>query len=221
MMGQEHIARKYSARCGERVGGLVFQGVAAERGDRGRLLGLFLCDCGAIATYPLSRVLNGKFKSHCGCKTDHGTHRKHGMRDSPEYSSWQAMKSRCLNPNDKDYSRWGGAGVTVSPAWAQSFEEFFAHIGPRPAGTTLDRIDTMRGYEIGNVRWATPRQQQRNRTTAYRWYIKGHEFETHTEAAQHFGVSEHTVWRWVNGQHDNRRNSFTPPREDCYATPRY
>lgn len=89
--------------------------------------------------------------------------RPHGMRYSREYSCWQAMKVRCLCPENKDYPRWGGKGITVCPEWIVSFEAFFEYIGPRPLGTTLDRIDPDKGYEPGNVRWATPRQQSHNR----------------------------------------------------------
>jgi hypothetical protein len=146
---------------------------------------------------------------------------KHGMRYSAEYRSWGAMKWRCLDPKNKDYPRWGGRGVTIHPAWIDSFEEFYRHIGKRPAGASLDRIDNEKGYYPGNVRWASRSEQQRNRTMAYRWHIKELVFETINEAAAYFGVSKHTVWRWVNGQYDKRRNSFTQPREDCYVVSRY
>lgn len=187
------------------------------------IVGLYRCQCGAEVRVAQSRVRNGYTKS-CGCLAREVSSRvstTHGMKGSPEYSSWQAMKARCLDPGNKDYPRWGGRGVTIHPDWIVSFEAFFAHIGRRPKGTTLDRIDNRRGYEPGNVRWATPTQQQRNRRGSYRWHIKGRVFESHSAAAQFFKVSEHTIWRWVNGQFDRRRNTFTPAREDCHVTSRY
>lgn len=215
------LSDRYGKRSGERIGSLTFLHIADERGDHNRLLGVFRCDCGAEARLPLGRVLNGKKRTHCGCQTDHGTHRTHGMRYSREYSSWQAMKARCLDPENKDYPGWGGRGITIYEEWTESFEAFFQHIGPRPPGTSIDRIDGRLGYEPGNVRWATPKEQQRNRRGSYQWVIKGQVFETHDEAARHFGVSPHTVWAWAHGRHDHRRNSFTPPREDCHVVPRY
>lgn len=187
------------------------------------IVGLYRCACGKEVEVAQSRVRNGYTKS-CGCLARDASSKKsttHGMRNSPEYSSWQAMKARCLDPGNKDYPRWGGRGITICREWIDSFEAFYAYLGPRPKGTTLDRIDNRRGYEPGNVRWATRTVQQRNRRGSYRWHIKGRVFESHGAAAQFFKVSEHTIWRWVNGQFDRRRNTFTPAREDCHVTSRY
>lgn len=162
-MSQAAIEAKYGPRVGERFGHLTLLAIAQRRGDRNRILGEFACECGEIVAKALTRVASGSVPLHCGCRTDRGTHRTHGQRQSLAYTSWQAMKRRCLDPRDKDYPRYGGRGVTVHPAWAASFEAFFAEVGARPIGTTLDRIDGRRGYEPGNVRWATPVEQARNR----------------------------------------------------------
>lgn len=215
------VVERYRGRIGERIGELTFQEISTERADHGRVLGVFICSCGVSRDYPLGRILNGRARTHCGCRTDRGAHRTHGMRNSREYSSWQSMKARCLDRNNKDYPRWGGRGVTVCGLWVGSFEAFYEHAGPRPRGTSLDRVDNNKGYEPGNVRWATPVEQQRNRRDTFVWHIKGLTFQSHGDAALHFCVSEHTIWRWVNGQFDKRRNSFTPPRGDCNAIPRY
>jgi hypothetical protein len=169
----------------------------------------------------MSRVRNGYTKS-CGCITKETAPGKtHGMKGAPEYSSWTAMKARCLNPKHKDFERYGGAGISVYEGWVDCFEQFYQHLGPRPAGTSLDRIDNKKGYAPGNVRWATYSQQRRNSSSAKDWFIKGMSFETAQDAATHFGVSKKTVWCWVNGAFDKRRNTFTQPRGDCYAVPRY
>jgi hypothetical protein len=131
------------------------------------------------------------------------------------------MKRRCENPNDKDFPRYGGRGITVCPEWSTSFEAFLSCLGPRPAGMTLDRIDASRGYEPGNVRWATAKVQGRNRRGTFTWHIKGRLFQSITEAAAAFEVSEHTVWRWVHGQFDARRNRMAEPRPDCRIEERY
>ena len=83
------------------------------------------------------------------------------MRGTPEYSAWQHMKQRCANPNNKDYDHYGGRGISYCLAW-DDFENFYADMGPRPEGCTLDRIDNEGDYEPGNCRWATQTQQVRN-----------------------------------------------------------
>jgi hypothetical protein len=73
------------------------------------------------------------------------------------------MLGRCTNPNHKSFHYYGGRGIGVAPAW-KSFERFCADVPPMPEGRyQLDRIDNEKGYEPGNVRWVTPRQNSRNR----------------------------------------------------------
>lgn len=82
---------------------------------------------------------------------------------SPTYRSWQAMRQRCDHPEHVHFADYGGRGVTICARW-QSFENFLADMGERPAGTSLDRHPNKDGdYGPGNCRWATQRQQQRNR----------------------------------------------------------
>ena len=88
---------------------------------------------------------------------------KHGMYGTPTYKSWQKMKERCLNKNSVSYSRYGAVGITVCERW-MTFENFFADMGVRPQGTSIDRWPNRNGnYEPGNCRWATLQEQGRNR----------------------------------------------------------
>lgn len=85
---------------------------------------------------------------------------KHGMWRSPVYTAWHSMKERCKPSHPAGYA---ARGITVCKEWLESFEAFYAYVGDRPGpGYSIDRIDNSRGYEPGNVRWATWKEQNRN-----------------------------------------------------------
>lgn len=89
--------------------------------------------------------------------------RTHGMSRTPIYVLWTGIVQRTTNPNHHAYKHYGGRGITLCKEWRHDFAAFYAHVGDRPEGKTLDRIDNDRGYEPGNVRWATPAEQRANR----------------------------------------------------------
>lgn len=153
---------------GSQFGNLTLMAISATRAADSHIIGVWRCDCGQTKEIMISRVKSGVTKS-CGCIVGKAN-LIHGMKGSPEYSSWGAMLGRCHNPNHKDYPRYGEKGISVCKEWRDSFVSFFEHIGPRPTGTTLDRIDGKCGYEPGNVRWATPQQQARNRKNSIRLF---------------------------------------------------
>lgn len=78
------------------------------------------------------------------------------------YTSWIQMRQRCLNPRHKNFSDYGGRGITIDPRW-DSFATFLADMGERPAGLTLERVRVNEGYSAGNCRWDTRKRQARNR----------------------------------------------------------
>lgn len=86
---------------------------------------------------------------------------------SPTYATWHAMLTRCLYPGTNGYARYGAKGITACDRWnprrGGTFANFLADLGPRPAGMSIDRINNDGNYEPGNCRWATPKEQARNK----------------------------------------------------------
>lgn len=121
---------------------------------------------------------------------------------APEYFAWMSMKSRCLNKNNKKYHLYGGRGISVCDEWLK-FEPFFAYVGRKPSPKhSLDRIDCNKGYEPGNVRWATILQQNRNRRTARKIIHEGKEIYL-TEISEMTGIGYATICkRWRSGVRD-------------------
>lgn len=106
-----------------------------------------------------------------------------GNSSHPLYLIYHDIKSRCTNPSHQKYSDYGGRGIRICEEWRKDFWSFVRDVGPRPddsktaggrAYWQLDRIDNEGHYEPGNVRWASPSEQVRNRRrSAYAGVLRG------------------------------------------------
>ncbi len=102
---------------------------------------------------------------------------------------------RCTNPRHPDWPNYGGRGIVVADEWRGrgGFDRFLAHVGPKPtAGHSIDRIDNDRGYEPGNVRWATRSEQNQNTRSNVFVTFNG---ETHTLSvwAKRYGMPQNRL----------------------------
>lgn len=154
-------------RTGQRFGRLAVLRLGEGRTAGGGVRWVVRCDCGNEKEVNGNAMVCGNVQS-CGCLVADTRHHTHGMSGTREYHVWSAMKTRCLDPGSRSFPDYGGRGITVHPEWVDSFEAWFEHVGPRPDGMSLDRIDNESGYVPGNVRWATRAEQQANRRKAVR-----------------------------------------------------
>lgn len=122
------------------------------------------------------------------------------------------MKDRCLNPKMPQYKNYGGRGITICDRWRKSFIDFLEDVGRRPSlDHTLDRIDNNGNYEPGNVRWATPEEQQNNKRDSRLVSFNG-ETKTIAQWARHCGMEKSTLYRRIMSGWDVELALFTPPK---------
>lgn len=125
-----------------------------------------VCECGTHRAVSGTSLIRGSSKS-CGCFNRERAiecSTKHGKCHTPEYRVWKKLLRRCYEQNDKSYHNYGGRGIAVCDQWRNSFESFINDMGTRPSKNhSIDRIDNDGNYEPNNCRWATPKQQSRNR----------------------------------------------------------
>lgn len=118
-----------------------------------------------------------------------------------EKSAWRVMRRRCLDPNFKDFPRYGGAGIRVCPQWIASFPQFLADVGTSPTREHwLCRLDTLGHYMPDNVIWSTRDEQQRRRQFCQIVTIKGKAM-TAAEAGRLEGMPTRNtvIRRWKEG----------------------
>ena len=132
---------------------------------KGRADWICRCLCGTVKPVQAHKLRIGTSQS-CGCQIGKRA-RPDGFRrpiakNYREYTTWCSMRERCENPARPSYRYYGGRGITVCEAWA-SFNQFLSDMGPRPEGTSLDRVDPDGPYSPGNCRWADQATQNANR----------------------------------------------------------
>lgn len=157
-------------RTNVRYGNLIAINLFNEK-INGHLQWICKCDCGNTVIVPGVHLVTGNTKS-CGCRKietsrQNGSNNKtHGMTGTSEYKAWQSLRDRCYNVDSQQYNNYGARGIRVCNRWLNSFENFYADMGPKPSSIhSIDRMNNNGDYEPENCYWATPTQQSNNKRT--------------------------------------------------------
>jgi hypothetical protein len=168
-----------------------------------------VCDCGNETIVAGQSLRRGKSRS-CGCLAKEAA-TTHGRSRTVEHRCWVSMNSRCSSETNQSYENYGGRGIKVCERWQESFENFYADMGDRPAGHSIERIDNNGNYDPGNCRWATTLEQCQNlRITKY-VVIDGKRM-TITQAARAAGIKKHTAFSRIKRGMDPVRALTLPVR---------
>lgn len=157
---------------GQRFGRWKVIEKTTKRTKGGQIIYQCQCDCGTTRNVNGSSMKRGLSKS-CGCLSrdvmiQNPPALKHGYRRSnkrkPEYTIWTGIKQRCYNTKNPEYKYYGRRGIIMCDIWKNSFENFIQDMGNRPSSNySIDRINNNGNYESSNCRWATAKQQAKNR----------------------------------------------------------
>ncbi len=177
----KHIKRGAIISCGcmqgsgsKRRGDLIAKKLIGKKFNRLTILeirsrknntkiAICLCECGKETTTELSLVKGGHTKS-CGCLQAE-TKLRHGFCGHRVYSIYKGMIRRCYSPNSSYYQIYGGRGITVCNRWRKGFKFFLEDMGLPPSTKhSIDRINNDGNYNKENCRWATIKEQARNKS---------------------------------------------------------
>lgn len=176
------------------------------RGNFNKRMWQVRCKCDK--EYPILQdsLTISKSKGCPSCRTTfitHGLARKHRL-----YITWQSMRNRCNNINNKDYYLYGSRGIKVCNEW-NSFLVFIADMDSSyRIGLSLDRIDTNGNYSKGNCKWSNNIEQANNRRNNLKIEFEGR-IVTEAELSRITGVNRTTI--------QNRRNKDKSVEEMVYG----
>lgn len=148
----------------------------------------------------------------------------HGISKTQEYRAWQTMRLRCGNPANAAYASYGGRGIMVCERWKADVVAFVADMGEKPTRKhEIDRIDNDKGYTCGkcadcqahgwtaNCRWATRRENDRNRRSSSAIEFKG-ETLTIAEWSERTGLKDYVIRERLDHNWTIERALTSPPR---------
>lgn len=116
----------------------------------------------------------------------------HGLTESRPYRIWKGMIVRCTNQRNHAFPYYGGRGITVCERW-RSFSNFIEDMGFPETHHTIERIDNNAGYFKENCRWATRKEQERNKRST-KWLTVGDKTMPVIAWAEEIGVKPNSIY---------------------------
>ena len=149
------------------------------------------CDCGResiVYRHNLTRKVNTTL--HC----KHCCHAKHNLRNTRLFGIWAGMRNRIYNKNSIDYKNYGNRGITICKEWNEflPFYKWAINNGYRD-NLTIDRIDNNGNYEPSNCRWATRKEQNKNKRNIKKIFYKNKE-QVISDLSKKLGIKHSTLY---------------------------
>ena len=192
--------------------------ISRAENKNGRVHWNCICDCGTACVVMSKHLISGHTQS-CGCLSLIKLAERactHQMTNTKIYQTWCGIKTRCLNPNCKQYRNYGGRGITIFSEWINDFTAFYNYVSKLPnygeKGYTLDRIDNNGNYEPNNLRWVDWKTQCSN-TRRNRFVEYNGEKILITHAAAKIGISAAALRARINAGDTDER--LFRPAENC------
>jgi len=167
-----------------------------------------ICDCGNLIIASTANLKSSNTKS-CGClqkekaaisgansATTHGLSKTKDGKKTRLFRIWMGIKTRCYNPNVKEYKNYGGRGITMCDEWKNDFKSFhdWAIAKGYSELLTIDRIENNKDYYPENCKWSTDKDQTRNRRSSRFLELNG-ESKVMSEWAELYGLTDQCLFQ--------------------------
>ena len=186
---------------GKRFGLLTVTGEEKQfitKGGYAYLRQMCKCDCGNLKNLNSGDLKSNKIRS-CGCLKKEEVSKRfktHGFsKNKKVYTIWKHIIQRCTNEKCKNYIKYGAIGITVCKRWLK-FENFLKDMGEPKDNQSIDRINNNKGYTKSNCRWATSKEQCRNKKFNVHLTINN-ETKCVAEWAEIYGICKNTIYQRI------------------------